>query len=69
MSITGSSTRTFTDSTAVSGTVYYYLVRPVDSTARHLTVSTPEVFSEVRIFAPKENYSFVHFEKFFLSLD
>ena len=60
MSITGSSTRTFTDTTAVSGTVYYYLVRPVDSTARHLTVSTPEVFSEVRIFAPKENYSFVH---------
>ena len=60
MSITGSSIRTFTDSTAIAGTVYYYLVRPVDSTTRHLTVSTPEVFSEVRIFAPKENYAFVH---------
>jgi len=60
MSITGSSTRTFTDTTAVSGTVYYYLVRPVDNTSRHLTISTPEVFSEVRVFAPKENYAFVH---------
>jgi hypothetical protein len=60
MSITGSSIRTFTDSTAIAGTIYYYLVRPVDSTTRHLTISTPEVFSEVRIFAPKENYAFVH---------
>lgn len=51
---------TYTDTTAVAGNVYYYLVRPVDNTVRKLSISTPEVFSEVRVFAPKENYAFVH---------
>jgi hypothetical protein len=60
MSISGASTRTFTDSTAVAGRVYYYLVRPVDSTPRNLTISTSEADSEVRILAPTNNYSFVH---------
>lgn len=58
MTINNSNTRTFTDTTAVAGKVYYYLVRPVDSAGR--TISTPDVFSEVRILAPVENYSFVH---------
>lgn len=60
MTISSASTRTFTDTTAVAGKVYYYLVRPVDSTTRHLTISTPEVFSEVRVLAPTANYAFVH---------
>ncbi|MFA6239164.1 MAG: Ig-like domain-containing protein [Bacteriovorax sp.] len=60
MSISDATVRTFTDTTAFAGKVYYYLVRPVDSTTRHLSISTPEVFSEVRVLAPAENYSFVH---------
>lgn len=60
MSISDATTKTFTDTTAVAGKVYYYLVRPVDSTSRHLTISTPEIFSEVRVLAPVPNYAFVH---------
>lgn len=60
MTISDATVKTFTDTTAVAGKVYYYLVRPVDSTARHLTISTPEVFSEVRVLAPTPNYAFVH---------
>lgn len=60
MTISDSTVRTFTDTTAVAGKVYYYLVRPVDSTTRHLSISTPEVYSEVRSLAPVENYAFVH---------
>jgi hypothetical protein len=60
MTLSDASARTFTDTTAVAGKVYYYLVRPVDSTTRHLSISTPEIFSEVRVLAPQENYSFVH---------
>jgi hypothetical protein len=60
MTISSATTKTFTDTTAVAGKVYYYLVRPVDSSTRHLTISTPEVYSEVRILAPTDNYSFVH---------
>lgn len=60
MTISDATVRTFTDTTAVAGKVYYYLVRPVDSTTRHLTISTADVFSEVRILAPVENYAFVH---------
>ncbi len=65
MTLTNASIRTFTDTTAVAGKVYYYLVRPVDSrtsptSAAHLTISTSEIFSEVRILAPTENYTFVH---------
>lgn len=58
MSLNNSSTKTFVDTTAVAGKVYYYLVRPVDNAGR--TISTPEIFSEVRILAPAENYAFVH---------
>lgn len=57
--ISSSLTRTFVDNTAIAGKVYYYLVRPVDS-IHHLPTYTPEVFSEVRVLAPTENYSFVH---------
>lgn len=60
MSISDPTARTFTDTTAVAGKVYYYMVRPLDSTTRHLTVSTPDIFSEVRVLAPLPNYSFVH---------
>lgn len=60
MTINNATVRTFTDTTAIAGKVYYYLVRPVDNTSRHLTISTPEIFSEVRVLAPAPNYSFVH---------
>lgn len=60
MTISDATVKTFTDKTAVAGKVYYYLVRPVDSSTRHLTISTPEVYSEVRVLAPTENYAFVH---------
>ncbi len=59
MTISTSSTTTFTDTTAIAGKVYYYLVRPVDS-RHHLPTYTPEVFSEIRVLAPTENFSFVH---------
>lgn len=58
-SITNPLTRTFTDTTAIAGKVYYYVVRPVD-TIRNFPTYTPETFSEVRVFAPPANYSFVH---------
>jgi len=58
-SVTGSSTLTFTDKTAVAGKVYYYLVRPIDS-KHSLSTYTPEVFSEIRVVAPTANYSFIH---------
>lgn len=58
-SISSVSTRTFTDTTAVAGTVYYYTVRPVDS-IHSLSTYTPEIFSEVRVLAPMPNYAFVH---------
>ncbi len=51
--------RTFTDTTAVAGKVYYYVVRPVD-TIRNFPTYTPEIFSEVRVLASPTNYSFVH---------
>lgn len=60
MSVDDAYTRNFIDKTAVAGKVYYYLVRPVDSTIRNLTISTPEKFSEVRVVAPVENYAFIH---------
>lgn len=57
--ITDPSIRTFTDTTAVAGRVYYYSVRPVDN-ARLFPTYTPESFSEVRVVAAPSNYSFVH---------
>jgi len=51
--------RTFTDTTAIAGKVYYYVVRPVD-TIRSFPTYTPETFSEVRVIAAPANYSFVH---------
>jgi hypothetical protein len=59
MSITNSMTRKFTDTTAIAGKVYFYTVRPIDN-VRQFATYTPEVFSEVRVLAPPENYSFVH---------
>lgn len=53
------SVRTFTDTTAIAGHVYYYIVRPVDSSKKFPTF-TPESFSEVRVIASPPNYSFVH---------
>jgi hypothetical protein len=58
-SVANASTRTFTDTTAVAGKVYYYVVRPVD-TIRNFPTYTPEKYSEVRVVAAPENYSFVH---------
>lgn len=53
------SIRTFTDTTAIAGKVYYYVVRPVDN-KRLFPTFTPEIFSEVRVLAAPVNYSFVH---------
>ncbi len=57
--ITNPSIRTFTDTTAIAGRIYYYTVRPVDN-KRFFPTYTPESFSEVRVVAAPENYSFVH---------
>lgn len=57
--VTDPSVRTFTDTTAVAGRVYYYIVRPVDN-LRLFPTYTPESFSEVRVIASPSNYSFVH---------
>lgn len=57
--ITDPSTRTFTDTTAIAGKMYYYSVRPVDN-RRNFPTYTPEMFSEVRVLASPANYSFVH---------
>jgi hypothetical protein len=64
-SVSTASTKTFTDKTAIAGKVYYYTVRPVDnyyntSSSFKFSTSTPEVFSEVRVYAPYANYGFVH---------
>ncbi len=53
------SVRTFTDTTAIAGKVYYYVVRPVEN-RRNFPTFTPELFSEVRVLAAPANYSFVH---------
>lgn len=57
--ITDPSTRTFTDTTAIAGKMYFYSVRPVDN-RRNFPTYTPEMFSEVRVLASPANYSFVH---------
>lgn len=49
----------YTDNTALSGKVYYYLVRPVDS-IKSFPTFTPEVYSEVRVVASPNNNVFVH---------
>ncbi len=64
-SVSNPAIRTFTDKTALAGKVYYYVVRPIDSinntsTNFKFSTYTPEIFSEVRVLAPVENYSFVH---------
>ena len=53
------SVRTFTDTTAVAGKVYFYVVRPVEN-RRNFPTYTPEIFSEVRVMAAPSNYTFVH---------
>jgi hypothetical protein len=63
--ITDPSVMTFTDTTAIAGKVYFYVVRPVsysmyNGSARTFPTYTPEVFSEVRVLASPANYSFVH---------
>jgi len=63
--ISNPSVMTFTDTTAIAGKVYYYVVRPVsystyNGAARTFPTYTPEVFSEVRVLASPANYSFVH---------
>lgn len=57
--ITDPSVRTFTDTTAIAGKIYYYQVRPVDN-RRSLPTYTPEIFSEIRVVAPQPNTTFVH---------
>jgi hypothetical protein len=59
MSIPSQLPTTFTDKTAVAGKVYFYTVRPIDNIHFYATF-TPEIFSEVRVLAPPENYAFVH---------
>jgi hypothetical protein len=58
-SIVNPTIRTFTDTTAIAGKVYYYVVRPIDS-LRLFPTYTPEIFTEVRVLASPANYSFVH---------
>lgn len=58
-SVSGVSTLTFTDSTANSGNLYFYSVRPID-TNHNIATYTPEIFSEIRVIAPPPNYAFVH---------
>lgn len=57
--ITDPGTRTFTDTTAVAGKLYFYVVRPVDN-RQQIPTHTAEIFSEVRVLAPTPNYVFVH---------
>jgi hypothetical protein len=64
-SVSVASTRTFTDKTAIAGKTYYYTIRPVDNyynsaSTFKFSTSTPEVFSEVRVYAPYANYGFIH---------
>lgn len=58
-SIVNPTVRTFTDTTAIAGKVYYYVVRPIDS-IRLFPTYTPEIYTEVRVLASPSNYSFVH---------
>lgn len=63
--ITDPSVTTFTDTTAIAGKVYFYVVRPVsysiyNGSTRTFPTYTPEIFSEVRVIASPANYSFVH---------
>lgn len=63
--ITDPSVMTFTDTTAIAGKVYFYVVRPVsysmyNGSPRTFPTYTPEIFSEVRVIASPANYSFVH---------
>lgn len=63
--ITDPSVSTFTDTTAIAGKVYFYVVRPVsysiyNGSPRTFPTYTPEIFSEVRVIASPANYSFVH---------
>lgn len=60
MSVANPTARKFVDTTAIAGKVYFYTVRPVDNTIRKMATYTPELYSEVRVLAPPENYSFVH---------
>lgn len=53
------SVRTYTDTTAIAGKVYYYVVRPVEN-RRNFPTYTPEIYSEVRVLAAPVNYAFVH---------
>lgn len=59
MTIASPLTRTFVDKTAIAGKVYFYTVRPADS-IRKIATHTPEVFTEVRVLAPPENFTYIH---------
>ncbi len=50
----------YQDATVTANTVYYYMVRPVDSSGLELTIPTKEIFSEVRVFVPGDNLAFIH---------
>lgn len=60
MTIPNSLARSFTDNTAIAGKIYFYTVRAVDDSSRNVATYTPEIYSEVRVLAPPDNYSFVH---------
>lgn len=53
------SARSFEDATVNEKNLYYYLVRPVDG-KRGIATATTDVFSEIRVFTPPRNMSFVH---------
>lgn len=53
------SARSYEDKTVNENTLYYYLVRPVDS-KRSIATATNDVFSEIRVMTPPRNMAFVH---------
>lgn len=53
------STREYTDEEANYKSLYYYVVRPLDS-KRFLPTATDDIFSEVRIATPPESMALVH---------
>lgn len=59
IAVLAASARSFEDSTVNEKTLYYYLVRPVDG-KRGIATATTDIFSEIRVFTPPRNMSFIH---------
>ena len=55
--VSGGSTRTYTDTAVTPGTEYWYVVRP---TVGGVDFATSERFSEIRVVVPPDNMALVH---------